>query len=82
MGRHYAHELISGSQVATNLLTPVHLCTPCEIQPTSERQIRPLTPLEPAQQREVWEEAVKTTPAGKVTYKKSGRVTWPWWGDL
>jgi hypothetical protein len=38
-------------------------------QPTSEYQIRPLAILEPAQQREVWEEAVKTAPAGKVTSK-------------
>jgi len=55
-----------GSQAAANLMTlpcgSVH--TPCEIQPTSEFQIRPFTTLEPEQQRTVWKEAVKTAPAG------------------
>jgi hypothetical protein len=44
-------------------------CPPCEIQPIYEKQVRSLAQLEPAQQREVWEEAVKTGPAGKVTSK-------------
>ncbi len=44
--------------------------TPCEIQPIHEQQVRPLIALEPNQQREVWEKAVKTAPAGKaVTFK-------------
>jgi hypothetical protein len=73
MGRAYANYLISGSQIAANLATPVALCTPCEIQPIHEKQVRLLAHLEPDQQREVWEEAVKTAPVGKVTYKK----IWP-----
>jgi hypothetical protein len=70
MGKALANRLISGSQVAANLGGPISqechktsrgiLCTPCEIQPTSEYQIRPLVPLQPAQQCEVWEEAVRT----------------------
>jgi hypothetical protein len=38
-----------------------------DIQPTNERQVRPLTGLGPKQQREVWKEAVKTAPKGQVT---------------
>ncbi|MDI6752823.1 MAG: hypothetical protein QME78_00325, partial [Thermodesulfobacteriota bacterium] len=67
----YAKYLISGSQVAANLATTVALCTTCEIQPIHERQVRALIALEPDQQREVWEAAVKTAPAGKiVTYEQ------------
>ncbi|MBU4357078.1 MAG: hypothetical protein KJ822_17330 [Proteobacteria bacterium] len=48
MGKSHANGLIRGSQVAVNLATAVALCAPCEIQPTNEYQIRPLTILEPA----------------------------------
>jgi hypothetical protein len=56
MGRGYANSLIRGSQVAVNLLTHDgrrgdQLYTPCEIQPTYERQVRPLVPLKPEQLR-------------------------------
>jgi hypothetical protein len=47
LGRHYAQNLITGSQVATNLLARANLCTPCEIQPTNEFQIRPFPVLSP-----------------------------------
>jgi hypothetical protein len=60
MGRQYASRLITGSQIVANLSPRGDLCTPCEIMPINEAQVRPLTILEPAQQREVWEEAVKT----------------------
>jgi len=48
MGRGYANSLIRGSQVAANLLTydglpGDQLCSPCEIQPIHEQQVRPLT---------------------------------------
>ncbi|MBU4233281.1 MAG: hypothetical protein L6277_12125 [Desulfobacterales bacterium] len=36
---------------------------PCEIQPVHERQVRPLAVLEPNEQRDVWEVAVRTAPA-------------------
>jgi hypothetical protein len=60
MGRRYAGNLITGSQIAENLGALAPLCTPCEIQPTSETQVRPLAALEPNEQRDVWEEAVRT----------------------
>jgi len=43
-----------------------NLSTPVDIQIT-EYQIRPLSKLEPAQQREAWQKAVATAPEGKVT---------------
>jgi hypothetical protein len=72
MGKSYSNYLISGSQVAVNLLTHNdhpggQLYTPCEIQPIHEKQVRPLRILEPDQQREVWEEAVRT-------FARPGRV--------
>ena len=66
--RDHAGRLIRGAQAATNLKRITLPCgsvyTPCKIQPINEYQIRPLTQLEPAQQCEVWEEAVRTAPAG------------------
>jgi N6-adenosine-specific RNA methylase IME4 len=61
MSRFYAHRLMDSAEVATNLL-PIG-----NIQPANEAQVRPLTGLEPEQQREVWLEAVETAPNGKVT---------------
>lgn len=62
VSRAYANCVIGASTVADNLAT-------CVAKPTNEYQLRPLVSLEPAQQRTVWEEAVKTAPAGKaVTY--------------
>jgi hypothetical protein len=74
VGKRYALRLISGSRVAANLLTQSgapgpQLCPPCEIQPIHEKQIRPLAQLEPAQQCEVWEEAVRSADGKAVTYK-------------
>jgi hypothetical protein len=40
-----------------------------KIQPTNEYQVRLLAILEPAQQCEVWEEAVRTADGKTVTYK-------------
>ena len=70
MSKTHANRLIAGSQVAVNLTPRGVLCTPCEIQPSSEYQIRPLTILEPAQQCEVWEEAVRSADGKVVTYKQ------------
>jgi hypothetical protein len=80
MERRYANRLICGSQVAANLLTGPFtnsaklgphgpLCTPCEIQPSNEYQVRPLVQLEPEQQCEVWEEAVRSADGKVVSYK-------------
>ena len=60
MGKAYANYLITGSRVAVNLATCVATMPPCETQPISEYQIRPLTILNPAQQCDVWEEAVRS----------------------
>lgn len=62
MGRTYAHYMIESAMVVMNL--SVHNC---EQVPSTESQARPLTSLEPEQQREVWQRAVETAPNGKVT---------------
>lgn len=61
MGRNYVNKLISATEAVANLGTVV------PILPSSERQARPLTSLEPQQQREAWQRAVDTAPNGKVT---------------
>jgi hypothetical protein len=53
-----AYQLIEAAKITRNLSTVV------DIQPTSERQTRPLTNLEPEQQAEVWKKAVETAPEG------------------
>lgn len=60
MSRFYAHRMIEAAAVADNLL-------PIGNIPATESQARPLTTLEPEQQREVWRQAVETAPNGKVT---------------
>ena len=70
MGKNYANRLISGSQVAANLSAHADNFSPLvKILPTSEYQVRPLTRLEPDQQREAWNKANETAPNGKVTSK-------------
>ena len=48
------------------------------VLPTSERQCRPLTKLEPEQQREIWREAVESSrgkvPSGKVVSDLVARI--------
>lgn len=39
----------------------------CSQKPATESQCRPLSKLEPDQQREAWQQAVSTAPDGKVT---------------
>jgi len=56
--RNYANKLIASSQVIENLNKGT-------IVPKTESQARPLTKLEPEQQKEVWEKAVQTAPEGK-----------------
>jgi hypothetical protein len=71
--------LISGSEVFENLQTRTigsqsdrdeTITIGSQILPISERQVRPLTQLEPEQQREVWQQAVEAA-GGKVP---SGRI--------
>jgi len=42
--------------------------------PTSERQARPLSKLEPKQQREAWKKAVESAPEGKISKSTGQRV--------
>jgi hypothetical protein len=73
-GRITAHYQIAASEVVDNLLTNCEqneMLTNCEqILPTNEYQCRPLTKLEPEQQREAWAKAVESA-GGKVP---SGRI--------
>jgi hypothetical protein len=59
--RAYAYRLIDSAKVVNNL-SPIG-----DIRPTHESQVRPLAGLEPEQQREAWNAAVKSAPNGKVT---------------
>jgi hypothetical protein len=70
IGRQYANRLITGSQVVANLVPRGTMMHPCEIQPINEAQVRPLAVLEPDQQWEVWEEAVRSADSKVVTFKQ------------
>lgn len=52
---------------AARTLTTLQSSTIGGTLPTNERQIRPLTRLEPEQQREAWQRAIQTAPDGRVT---------------
>jgi phage N-6-adenine-methyltransferase len=60
MSKTHANRLIASAETADNL-------TPTGVIPQSERHIRPITHLDPEQQREVWHRATETAPNGKVT---------------
>ena len=68
MSKAYAYRLIGSAKVVNNV-SPMGDTSESFHLPTSERQIRRLTKLEPDEQKEVWEEAVETAPKGKVTAK-------------
>lgn len=61
LSRPRAYQLIDAVEVRDNLSTIV------DIQPATESQTRPLSKLEPDQQREAWKKVVDTAPEGKVT---------------
>ena len=61
MSRPRAYQLIDAAMTVTNLSTTV------DILPTSERQIRPLTYLEPVDQQTVWQEIIEKVQGGKIT---------------
>jgi hypothetical protein len=70
MSRQYSYNLIAGAQVADKLsATADNFNALVKTQPTSEYQIRPLAILEPDQQCEVWEEAVRSADGKVATYK-------------
>ena len=60
-GRAYAYRLI-GSASVVDSVSPMG-----DKKPENERQVRPLTKLDPEKQREAWQRAVDTAPDGKVT---------------
>jgi protein gp37 len=61
MSRPRAYQLIDAAQIASNLSTVV------DNPPTSERQVRPLTTLEPEEQREAWFLATQADPKPTAT---------------
>jgi hypothetical protein len=69
MSRRRANQLILATSDTENLGTPV---------PITERQARPLTRLDPEQQREVWKEALNTAPNGKVTAARGSAGAFSW----
>lgn len=60
MTRQHANRTIKAAETALFL-------EPIGSKPENEAQLRPLTNLEPEEQREVWQTAVATAPNGKVT---------------
>lgn len=62
--RRQADRLIAATETVHNL-RPMGL-----ILPVTERQVRPLTSLDPHQQREVWTEVVRSNGDGKITGAK------------
>jgi hypothetical protein len=61
--RQNANYFIAGASVVDNLMNLTTNC--CQILPTKESQVRPLTSLEPDEQQEVWQQAVEQA-GGKV----------------
>lgn len=61
--RTHAYRLIDAATIVGNLkMSPYG-----DILPEAEAHVRPLTQLEPPQQREAWQRAIDTAPNGKVT---------------
>lgn len=56
MGRNYANKLIASASVVDAVGTIV------PVSPATESQARPLSRLEPEQQKEAWQKAVETAP--------------------
>jgi|SRR5262245_16126273 len=70
MDRSYGKRLMAAAQVVESLkMAPMGA-----ILPVNERQVRPLTSLEPEDQRTVWQAAVQTAPEGKPTGAHVERV--------
>lgn len=67
MSRIHAWRLMEATETRENLL-------PIGNMPVTESQARPLSKLEPEQQRQAWQKAVETAPEGKVTAAHVARV--------
>lgn len=66
--RAHAYRLMDSAQTI-EILSPIG-----DIKPTTESQTRPLSKLEPEQQREAWKKAVETAPEGKITAAHVSKV--------
>jgi len=71
LSKPYVNRIISASQTFSNL-TPMGT-----ILPESERQVRPLTSLEPEIQKEVWKEVVETH-GENITAAKVDSIVYDW----
>jgi hypothetical protein len=67
-GQSYLYYQLEAAQIEKNISTTV------EKEQIPERQLRPLSKLEPDQQREAWQKAVETAPDGKVTAAHVSKV--------
>ncbi len=71
-GSRRAQQLMAGAGVVNLLAMPPE---PAAVLPTSEKQVRPLVGLPKSQQKEVWNEAVRTAPAGKTVPARHVQMT-------
>lgn len=62
LARRTAYQFIEAAKVFENVRHGAQ-----KILPTNERQVRPLTPLSPEKQQQVWDTVVETAPFGKIT---------------
>lgn len=69
MQRRYAYRLMEAAEVVQNVSNWT------QTLPATESQARPLTALEPDEQRQVWQQAVDTAPNGVVTAAHVQSVT-------
>ena len=62
-GRARACQLIHASEVVDR----VYNCKQIEVLPRNEAQVRPLITLDPEEQVQAWQQAVKAAPGGRIT---------------
>lgn len=67
-GGNYIFKQFAAAQIEQNINDSAKSnCTTVQLGTIPERQLRPLSKLDPDQQREAWQQAVATAPDGKVT---------------
>lgn len=69
LSRSRGYELIAGALVVANVSAIAD-----GRQPLNEAQVRPLTVLEPDQQRQAWARALQTAPNGRVTARHVAQI--------
>lgn len=75
-GQSRVYQLLEAARVERNISTIVEM--PVAIV---EAHLRPLTPLDPPAQREIWQRVVETAPDGVVTAKHVERTVIEWKAD-